>query len=553
MNPNKANILGSVALGVLLLTSTGAYAYDADTLAFYPFCDGAVGENGTALTLTNAVDASKFLATSYTDSAWAGAGLFFTNDVPGRYLVGGKGFHEEGPVASIFQAATLNARRNDATGVVMSGYGTKVTCSGLASELSKCESWTVECFAKIPRAVDCTADYKRLITLDAGIKNGTNEGDLHVVAVSETVDGKGWRVQLGNGYPVIGNGADGYGEWLHVALVCTATELKYFVNYAQVGSTVSITRTGENEGKDLEISGNRKWCGHIAGLRVMKRALTTDEMLRVSEYPTGDPMVLAQWPLEGVIGTQPTGERMTAVDIPAGNVPLLEERRNGRVYEQGVQMRETLAAVRLSGVEKAAGATYATGNALMIPENSFVPILGDFTMEGFFKFDRKVWETKYYTDKNEIRPYVGLFRQDWRDGDKTRKVWQISLQRYGDGTYHPRVGANRSDWAAMTDTGFGSAVKTDGKWHHYAVTYDHAQMTFEFFEDGVSLGTHTFSDPIGLDKQPAGGNTAYYVGAATGAHPFEGLVDEVRLSQKKLTPAEFVSIDDRQGMMLIVR
>ena len=548
----KTNQLGRIALCAILLAGVSAFAYDSDTLAFYPLCDGAVGENGTALTLTNAVDASKFPATSYTDSAWAGAGLFFTNDVPGKYLIGGNGFHEEGPVASIFQAATLNARRNETTGVVMSGYGTKVTCSGLASELSKYESWTVECFAKIPRAADCAADYKRLITLDAGIKSNSNEGDLHVVAVSESVDGKGWRVQMGTAYPVIGSGADAYSEWLHIALVCTATELKYFVNYAQVGSTVSITHTGENEGKDLEISGNRKWCGHFAGLRVTKRALTTDEMLRASEYPTGESAVKAQWPLEGPAGAVPTGECLEAVEAPAGNIPLLEVRKKGMVIEMGARVRETMTAVRLSGVEKAEGTLFATGNSLKIPDGGFSPVLGDFTMEGYFKFEKSAWEAKYYTDKGETRPYVGLFRQDW-PGDATRKMWQISLQRYGDGTYHLRIGATKSDWGIMSDANFGSAVKMDGKWHHYAVTYDHSLKTFEFFEDGVSLGTHTFSDPIGLDKQPTTGNTAYYVGASAGAHPFEGQVDEVRLSQKVLTPAEFISIDARQGMVLLYR
>ena len=542
--------LGKVVLCSALLVGGSAYSFDGDTLAFYPFCDGPLGSNGTSLTLTNAVDATAFSVTNYTDSAWAKAGLFFTNDVPGKYLFDGAGYHPE-PLSTLFQAVQLGIRHNGAggtAGTAMGGFGTSMNIIGLASELSKHDAWTVECFVNVPRAEDFVAAYRSLFSIDAGLTYSGADSTVVVYATGGTYSSKDWRVALGGTYAIIGTAPAAFNSgWMHVALVCTSTEIKLYVNYTQVSGAAAIGHAGENEGKNLVVNLSRSWAGHIAGLRVTKTALTPNQMLRASDCPTGEPAVKAQWPLEGPVGTQPTGENLLVVEYPDGNAPILAARKEGKVLEGGVNVRQTTSAVRLSGAEKGAAEDFAKGNSLRIPADSFTPILGDFTMEGYFKFDKKAWESKYL-DGN-TRRYVSVFSQEWK-GDSTRRVWEFSFQRQSDGSYVPRIGAWKGDWNPLTDAKFGNAVNADGKWHHYALTYDHSQATFEFFEDGVSLGTHTFSDPIGLSVQGTAGNTGYRVGTYGASQPYEGLVDEVRLSQKVLAPSEFIKIDDRTGFIM---
>ena len=546
--------LGKVVLCSALLAGGSAYSFDGDTLAFYPFCDypngtdvTKIGKETGAMTFTNAVDAAKYPITATTASYWssavlAGSYLFMTNDIPGRYLVNGGGYVADGPLADLYQAANLHARSD-----VKAGNGVKMTLQGLASELSKHDNWTVECFVKVPTESDF-ASWPQVIRLDAGLTYGGTATSVAVYATASTYAGSGsWRVGLGAAYPISGSGVAYNTGWMHIALVCTATDLKYYVNYTQIGTAAAIAHAGPNEGQDLLVNSQPSWSGFVTGLRVSKAALTPNQMLHASDCPTGEPAVKAQWPLEGPVGTQPTGENLVVVEYPAGNAPILAARKEGKVLEGGVNVRQTTSAVRLSGAEKGADEAFAKGNSLRIPADSFTPILGDFTMEGYFKFDKKAWELKYL-DGN-TRRYVSVFSQEWK-ADDTRRVWEFSFQRQSDGSYVPRIGAWKGDWTALTGATFGNAVNADGKWHHYALTYDHSQATFEFFEDGVSLGTHTFSDQIGLSVQGTAGNTGYRVGTYGASQPYEGLVDEVRLSQKVLAPSEFIKIDDRTGFIM---
>ena len=555
MSPNMTNLLRSAAFGALLLTGVGAYAYDADTLAFYPFCDYPSGTDVTKLgsmTFTNAVDGTKYLITATTDSYWGsfaagGSYLGTTNDIPGRYLVGGSGYVAEPPIAELYQTAFLRARPD-----AKSGHGVKLTLPGLASELSKYDNWTVECFIKVPTASDF-ASWPVVLKLDAGLTYGGSPMPVSVVATADSYADNQWRVQLGTAYPINGRGAAYNSGWMHIALVCTATELKYFVNYKQIGATVTIAHAGQNEGQDLLVNPGPSWSGYVAGLRVKKVALTTDQMLRATQYPYGLPETVFQWSLEGTVGEVPTGDMLVAVANSTGIEPVLAERRNGTVYEKDVKVRETLTAVSLTGDPKTGSNIYGSGNCIKVSKGSMEAVVGDFTMEAYVKFDYKTWMAKYAEGEN--RPYVSIFWQDWYDSSGRNVIWSLQLRKRND-IFYPCIFGYHTDWSSFLFEDFTTPIKMDNKWHHYAITYDYAAETFEVFEDGVSLGTRALTKQLYLSAQTQYNNGLNYdlmVGYGMACQPFEGQIDEVRYSRKVLTPAEFISVDDRQGLMLLFR
>ena len=560
MNPNMTNFLRSAAFGVLLLTGAGTYAYDADTLAFYPFCDYPSGtdvtkrksDTGNPMTFTNAVDDAKYLITATTDSYWGsltagGSYLLVSDDVPGAYLVNGSGYVKEEPLAEHYQTADLHARPD-----AKSTHGVKMSLAGLASELSKYDEWTVECFIKVPTASDF-ASWPHVLKLDAGLTYNGTPTPVTVVATADTYSDNQWRVMLGSAYPINGHGAAYNSGWMHIALVCTATELKYFVNYKQVGAAATIAHAGPNEDQDVLVNPQPSWSGCVAGLRVKKVALTTDQMLRGSEYPHGMPETVFQWPLEGEVSASPTGDMLVAVANSTGIEPVLAERRNGTVYEKDVKVRETLTAVSLTGVPKTGSGIYGSGNCIKVPKDSMEAVVGDFTMEAYVKFDYKTWRTKYAEGEN--RPYVSIFWQDWYDSSGRNVIWSLQLRKRND-IFYPCIYGYHTDWSSFLFEDFTTPVKMDNKWHHYAITYDYAAKTFEVFEDGVSLGTRTLTKQLYLSAQTQynkGLNYDLMVGYGMACQPFEGLIDEVRYSRKVLTPAEFISVDDRQGLLLLFR
>ena len=61
-----------------------AFAHDADTIAFYPFTDGAAGTSADGVTIHN--DAGDFYHGTVTVST--DTGLVFHADAPGKYVIG---------------------------------------------------------------------------------------------------------------------------------------------------------------------------------------------------------------------------------------------------------------------------------------------------------------------------------------------------------------------------------------------------------------------------------------------------------------------------------
>ncbi|MBR2838569.1 MAG: LamG domain-containing protein [Kiritimatiellae bacterium] len=81
----------------------------------------------------------------------------------------------------------------------------------------------------------------------------------------------------------------------------------------------------------------------------------------------------------------------------------------------------------------------------------------------------------------------------------------------------------------------------DGCWHHYALVYDWNETSanvVRLYRDGVQVATHQFSS-TSAPRLCAG---RLYIGTRNGAQlPFVGELDDIRITGRALSPAEFIA------------
>ena len=81
----------------------------------------------------------------------------------------------------------------------------------------------------------------------------------------------------------------------------------------------------------------------------------------------------------------------------------------------------------------------------------------------------------------------------------------------------------------------------DGRWHHYALVYDWNETTSDIvrlYRDGVKVTTH-----FATSKSAARLRTdRLYIGRrADSNYPFIGELDDIKITGRVLTPAEFMT------------
>ena len=546
-----------VAASMAVASAAGA---GGDDLAFYPFADGANGVRAANdFVITNAVDGSLYGGVVTNAVGWTG-GVFFTNAVPGRYLFDGEGYHAA-PYASDFGAVFIGGRNNN-DGSAFTGAGSwsaRVSFDSLAAALHDEDHWTVEFFYFLP--ANQFIGYKKVISLDPGYAYNGTPVPINLMPTGK--DNWQWRVQTSsNTYGIFNASTSYYDRWMHIALVYDNGSLAVYLDYTKK-VTLAYTKAEAVQNAPLNLS-DLSARGAFCGLRVMRRALASTEFLRASDHPTQIDRTAFEWPLEEAAGASVPAPLAydDSGDVGLG-APVYVARKEQLVFEgddAAAPARTSSVAVALSIAPKASSSDlFAYGQGLCLPAGSIDRILGDFTMEAFMKFDKDEWESKVANHVidgvGEPRKRLSLFGQKFvTDGSPT--IWSFGLN-FRDGVYRPLLSAilrNGNTNVSVSHEDSGVAVTTDGKWHHYAVTYDSATYTMTAYEDGRALTSTVFDYPLSLGLQQT--QTAYYVGAGRtlSGHPFVGEVDEVRLSRCVLPPSEFLRMSPvPSGLILIFR
>lgn len=139
-----------------------------------------------------------------------------------------------------------------------------------------------------------------------------------------------------------------------------------------------------------------------------------------------------------------------------------------------------------------------------------------FTLEAFFK-----WNAEQTLAGNATAGVAGYIHDS-----------SVIACSYGIGIYGNSVIAKFYDGSDRTLTG-SSGTPRDGKWHHLAVTFDHATKKAELWLDYKFVGTMTLAaDLVYADKPLCIGSF--------GERGMIGWVDEVRLSDCVLSADEFL-------------
>lgn len=95
----------------------------------------------------------------------------------------------------------------------------------------------------------------------------------------------------------------------------------------------------------------------------------------------------------------------------------------------------------------------------------------------------------------------------------------------------------RTDNLVTFNQGIGegtSPVLNDGLWHHFAATYDGTTRDFRLYVDYIQTAQATLSGGLFYD------DTALRFGQGAGGRAFDGLLDEIRLSDQVLTTNQFL-------------
>ena len=329
----KKNFLAVVMVG-LVAGAWGDVAFDDDTLAFYPFNEGAVGTTPTQKkpVILNAVEAAAYPGTPYQEAAYGTVTpMTYSDDLPGAYiyaredatepLYGPGDFHAitfpdmaagtdpQGvywPLATNETARSAIVTYKDAKGSLRPQGMACIELGGLTTALANLDAWTVELFFRVESA--CTqpsssiGSYLLSTSTDAPTKLQflTQYGAWNKYAVFG--GSKNATITMAETYRAQNAG------WQHLALVHAAGKTATYLNYALV-NTIDHAYAAPTEGTSLAplILGDSRnyfpaqpFYGKMAALRVTKRALNapeflvaTDGLVRRTEI-TGDYAVPAE-------------------------------------------------------------------------------------------------------------------------------------------------------------------------------------------------------------------------------------------------------------------
>lgn len=99
---------------------------------------------------------------------------------------------------------------------------------------------------------------------------------------------------------------------------------------------------------------------------------------------------------------------------------------------------------------------------------------------------------------------------------------------------NPLGGEPRWKGIAVDDLGY-----EDGQWHHVAGTYDNTSRAMVLYFDGVEIANDRGERPIGYTV-----GDGIHMGSMLGERYLKGSIDEVRLYDRVLLPADIQELGD---------
>lgn len=537
-----------------------------DTAAFYAFDDAAPGwPLDSDHTVLNAAAPARFAGTPTIHEAAGSEGVAvcrYTTDRPGKYVFDGAGYLKT-PFLTNPRSLYIWGSNPDLSGTVTAGA--KVSFAGLASEILSNAEYTVEFFYKIPS----TAKRYNWFSQSFTWSSGSAEAQSHGIRLPTHTNGQDSMnkvsVYVGTtGRQVVYPARISDDRWHHVAVVRKGGKVRLFCDYAQAtgddfAEPVEVTATA----LPFVLADNYRYFGYVSCLRVVKKALAPGEMLFASddEHCLSDPTV-AYWTFDGTPGASIPVASSTVTNAAAfagqyfakgldngarprtaASQPIVTNttafRRNS-VFVGGEKLRSNASAATIGWVAN-------SQSVLTLYPTNHVPVRsGSFTFETFYRFDADGW-TAHKTGST----YCTIAGKPSNDTNKRAYDWWGGIWNYSGGALQLNVATNAA--ADVTGGTVYTTAAVDGRWHHFAVVYDEANLTAKLYFDYAEKISLNLKAPMPRAVDPSMDRLTIGHGGDGSSTPFLGTFDEMRYSRVALAPEQFLRAKSDLGMLLIVR
>ena len=544
---------------------------DAETVAFYPFDDGRAGSSAVGTPVCNAV-APLDLQGTVSLSAVDGAAVTFDAEAPGRYVFKGAAYR-----ATPYYVNPGSLRMT----ADVAGSGS-VSFSNLATELSKHHDggYTVEYFFKMEDSV--FSRYTSCLSFESGLVNEKgNESAFNLFFPFDMSYGGGRQFRYSwynSNYPPSTSQTlpyDPWGNgWHHVAVVEDGGKVGVFVDYVQYGEVSYASTKEQADGKHL-VFGNGCHHGKYSCLKVTKRALSSDEFLRASNCETCWPSVAARWRFDGpdgeAVGEDVDNAEPSFQELNPGlfhpSAPFSGDgKTSASSYSGRTQYRRALVddgfgaapvtnggCVRVvSTSDGATGWRYGDESYMDIDGKAGLGV-GDFTAEGFFRFDEEDWISTAgaYARGRPRLTLMSLYRNPTTPSPLS---WALTLGNVTEKGSHSLTLKAYTEADGLVSESVSGPFFADGKWHHAAVAYDALGKSIVAYYDYRPVVTIMLQGAI--DSVTGLSWSRFHVGygPSISENVFHGWVDEVRYSRDCLTPDRFIrQARIPSGMSVIIR
>ena len=598
MDSAKITIVASIAASAF-----SAFAsFDENTIAFYGFGEGAHGETAYGKTILNAADSSAHPGSVVLVGDGTSADITFDDDVPGKYVFVGMPTSSSSPVYSGLKS--INSYYLGSTTGVNSLNGGEIDFAGLATALSSNEEFTIEFFYKIPASEAgikrtppmMSFDMQSTVQYKDNAPVGNYAMQLHLRVPYATNSDRFARPRIAtswgydNTYRIFNYGyPDGSyddladGEWHHIAITYSSGQYIMWCDYYATSSEATwgagslckslytAIHVPQTIQRPLKLF-NGIFRGKVAGLRVSRGILDRDQFLRAFEFP--DTHTLFHWKFDGAAGgplpsvitndapnyasclanqfcrkgvysglltTTGNGRRM---DSANGATPA----HSGSVWRKYVCSGGEVVSTNRASAYFHPDSISSDNPGISVNQSAIDFTYGrDFTLEAFIRFDFDSWRERI-AGGVEGEKYVDIFGVR-NANDSLCKLYAVVNAQ---GAF---VGLNTTvvKNAGGVKSGRDARLFKTGRWHHIALVYDSSTKIFTTYVDRVAAISLDMSE-----ETPYFDPTGYFYfgakhvgGVGGGAAPFEGLLDEVRLSDVALAPEEFLSASSGSGVLII--
>lgn len=463
----KSNLMIAV-----LLLSACAFGFDSDTLGYYSFTDGEIGESALGMTITNSVGGTA-VAGGAVSSTRTNPSIVFSSERPGKYIYSSSGADAE--------LLTENVQSIRIGGSSIASSGT-IVFSGAGAELSRHHDtgFTWEFFVKMD--VDDATD-------------SSSPNFINQMFAGNGVGGYNFRLFMpfSGKYVYYDGGASESmpsvvthdGQWHHFAIVeSVAADGSYLAVYCdgvqltnkKISSTLVAAPTGDI------LMGNNQFCGALCGVRITKRALSKSEFLVATDrYRPVAPVsedTIAFYPFDdGTNGASAVGTSIlnaaycgagaydgtlqlsTSADAKPSAV-FCEERPGKYVYAGGNLIYENPKSVFMTSDSsgKSASITFP-GLGMRLSRNHSA---GN-TVEFFIRFR----DENYSAYVESLRVAAGYVYQTSASTSSLYAYFPFEKTTEGKKNLRYCLGYYENSPKSLMDA-FVPAKIADGKWHHVA-------------------------------------------------------------------------------------